>query len=85
MLCADQDVDNYAAVLVRKDTAGFEIDERMNGLLYGSAIRTDGSCVLVSKTGAVQKNKRNLKCDDMYFCTDKDGRVTYAGFEKQAK
>jgi len=85
VLCADQDVDDYAAVLVKKDAAGLEIDERMNELLYGSAIRTDGSCVLVRKSGAVQKNKKNLKCDDMYFCTDKDGRVTYAGFEKQAK
>lgn len=82
VLCADKDEGDYAAVLVKKDTAGYELDEHMTGMLYGSAIWTDGSCVLVSKTGAVQKNKKNLKSDDLYFCTDKDGRVTYVSYEK---
>lgn len=82
VLCADQDEANYAAVPVKAGTAGYELNDRINGLLYGNAIRTDGSCVLVSKSGAVQKNKKNLKSDDLYFCTDKDGRVTYAGYEK---
>lgn len=82
VLCADPDEGAYAAVLVKKDTEGLELDDNINGMLYGRAIRTDGSCVLVNKSGTIQKNKKNLKCDDMYFCTDKDGRVTYAGYEK---
>ena len=82
VLCADRDEGSYAAVLVKKGATGYELDENINGMLYGSAIRTDGSCVLVSKTGSIQKNKKNMKSDDLYFCTDKDGRVTYVGYEK---
>ncbi len=82
VLCADRDEGSYAAVLVKKGATGYELDENINGMLYGSAIRTDGSCILVSKTGSIQKNKKNMKSDDLYFCTDKDGRVTYVGYEK---
>lgn len=82
VLCADKDEANYAAVPVKAGTAGYELDSKINGLLYGNAIRADGSCILVNKSGSVQKNKKNLKNDDLYFCTDKDGRVTYTGYEK---
>ena len=82
VLCADQDEGNYAAVPVKAGTVGYELGDRIDGLLYGNAIRADGSCVLVNRSGSVQKNKKNLKSDDLYFCTDKDGRVTYVGYDK---
>lgn len=82
VLCADKDEANYAAVPVKAGTADYEMNDKINGLLYGNAIRADGNYVLVNKSGSVQKNKKNLKCDDLYFCTDKDGRVTYTGYEK---
>lgn len=83
VLCADGESGKYAGVLVKTGTAGYELDPEISGMLYGRNIRTDGSCVLVNKSGTIQKNKTNLKDDDLYFCTDKDGRVTYVGYDKR--
>ena len=83
VLCADGESGKYAGVLVKTGTDGYELDPEISGMLYGRNIRTDGSCVLVNKSGTIQKNKTNLKDDDLYFCTDKDGRVTYVGYDKR--
>lgn len=82
VLCANDDDGGVAGVLVRTDTDDLVLDGRINGLIYGTDIYTDGSCVLVNKSGAIQKNKKNMKSDDLYFCTDSQGRVTYVGYEK---
>lgn len=43
----------------------------------------EGNDYLVNTSGKIQKNKKNVKdADDMYFCTDAEGIVTYTGSEK---
>ncbi len=44
----------------------------------------DGKEYLIDENGRIQKNKKNVKdADGYYYCTDKDGIVTYQGSEKQ--
>lgn len=44
-----------------------------------------GESYLVNSSGAIQKNKKNIKDnDDNYYCTDSKGIVTYRGSEKQS-
>lgn len=48
------------------------------------AIEYDGSEYLVSTSGKIMKNKKNIKdADDNYYCTDSKGIITYKGDEKQ--
>lgn len=48
----------------------------------GTEMTSEGG-YLVNTSGKIQKNKKNVKDkDDMYYCTDKDGIVTYIGSEK---
>lgn len=42
-----------------------------------------GTAYLINTSGKIQKNKKNAKDkDDMYYCTNSDGVVTYMGSEK---
>lgn len=44
----------------------------------------DGKEYLVNTSGKIMKNKKNLKDgNDVYYCTDKSGVITYSGTEKQ--
>lgn len=53
-----------------------------SGIKYGT-ITYDGKEYLVSQSGKIQKNKKNLKDGDgVYYSSDKDGIVTHIG-EKQ--
>lgn len=46
----------------------------------------DGKVYLISTSGKIMKNKTNIKdADDTYYCTDKDGVITYTGDEKYEK
>ena len=41
---------------------------------------------LISTSGKIMKNRTNIKdADDTYYCTDKDGVITYTGDEKYEK
>lgn len=43
-----------------------------------------GSTYLIGTSGKLAKNKKNVKDgDDKYYSTDKDGIVTYEGYDKQ--
>lgn len=43
----------------------------------------EGNRYLVNTSGKIQKNKKNVRdADDMYYCTDAEGIVTYKGSEK---
>lgn len=45
-----------------------------------------GDVYLVNTTGKIQKSKTNAKdADGTYYCTDKDGIITYQGGEKYSK
>lgn len=47
-------------------------------------IEYDGKEYLVSTSGKIMKNKTNIKdADDTYYCTDKNGVITYQGAEKK--
>lgn len=47
-------------------------------------IEYNGETYLVSTSGKIMKNKKNIKdSDDTYYCTDKDGIITYEGGEKK--
>ena len=49
----------------------------------GEETSTIGEGYLINTSGKIQKNKKNVKDkDDMYYCTDSDGIVTYIGSEK---
>ena len=38
---------------------------------------------VVNTSGTIMKNKKNLKnLDDMYYCTDKDGKLIHKGYDK---
>lgn len=51
--------------------------------LDGTETETVGTAYLINTSGKVQKNKTNVKDkDDMYYCTNSDGVVTYVGAEK---
>lgn len=44
----------------------------------------DGKTYLIGSNGKLAKNKKNIKDgDDVYYTTDKNGIVTYEGYEKQ--
>lgn len=48
------------------------------------AIEYKGKNYLVSTSGKVMKNKKNVKdADDTYYCTDKNGIITYQGTDKK--
>ena len=41
---------------------------------------------LINTSGKIMKSKTNIKDgDDKYYCTDKDGRITYAEYDKNTK
>lgn len=43
----------------------------------------NGNDYLINTSGKIMKNKTNVKdADDVYYCTDKDGVITYSGYEK---
>ena len=45
-----------------------------------------GEEYLINTSGKIMKNKKNIKdADDVYYCTDKKGIITYTGDEKQEK
>lgn len=45
-----------------------------------------GEEYLINTSGKIMKNKKNIKdADDVYYCTDKKGIITYMGDEKQEK
>ena len=46
----------------------------------------DGKSYLISTTGKIVKNKKNVRdADDVYYCTDSKGVITYSGDEKWEK
>ena len=46
----------------------------------------EGKEYLISTTGKIMKKKTNIKdADDVYYCTDRDGVITYSGDEKYEK
>lgn len=50
------------------------------------AITYEGEEYLVNTSGKIQKKKTNVKdADDMYYCTDSQGVITYKGSEKWEK
>lgn len=56
-----------------------------NDMRY-AVIEHQGKDYLVNTSGKVQKNKTNLRdADGTYYCTDKDGVVTYTGGDKKTK
>lgn len=81
ILCADDEKGAYAGIPAIKNST-YELSDSFTGLYYGTAIPTDGSCILVNKNGVIQKNKKNAKADDLYYCTDSNGFATYVGEEK---
>lgn len=46
----------------------------------------DGKSYLISTTGKIVKNKKNVRdADNVYYCTDSKGVITYSGDEKWEK
>lgn len=43
----------------------------------------NGNDYLINTSGKIMKNKTNVKdADDVYYCTDEDGIITYSGYDK---
>lgn len=83
VLKADTDESNYAAVLADYDEGGGSYELQSSRVYYGASIAEDKSMVLINSAGTVMKSKTNVKdSNDMYYCTDAYGRVTYVGSEK---
>ena len=81
VLKADNEESNLAGVQVdsanRKKLVGRNVE------YYGTANIADGNHVLVNAAGAVQEKKTNVKdSNDVYYLTDKDGVILYAGDKK---
>ena len=50
------------------------------------AVTYKGQQYLVNTSGKIMKNAKNTRdADDMYYCTDKKGVITYKGAEKYKK
>lgn len=85
VLKADTGEDTYAGVKATGTKNAWDVADDFTDLVYGTSISTDGSYVLINSAGTVQTNKKNVKSsNDLYFCTDADGYVTYVGSEKMA-
>lgn len=84
VLKADSDDGKYAGV---KTNGAYDDFTLFDGLTYGSAIDANANVYLIGTTGALQKNKTNLKDSnlDYYYFTDKNGQVIYASDKKLEK
>lgn len=70
--------DNAIYVMGRKLKA--EKDSKYEAVTY------QDEQYLVNTSGKIMKNAKNLKdADDVYYCTDKKGVITYRGTEKHKK
>ena len=90
LLAANNDDSNYGFVktgttvrdLASTNTVVEYFDDVVRGLGV-TDITTPTNYVLVNSSGTVQKNKGNLKdMNDVYYVTDKDGKVIYASYKK---
>ena len=86
VLAADNDTSNYG--YVKYDTNVNKLDSTVDLVDYYEDTVPGGnnapaSSVLVNANGTVQKGKFNLKdINDVYYVTDKQGRVEYASYKK---
>ena len=83
VLAADNDTSNYAYVSVNSSNVK-ELASGNDILSYWDGnITSLQDKVLVNTNGVVQRSKVNLKdSNDIYYTTDKDGRVEYASEKK---
>ncbi|MGN8817738.1 hypothetical protein ACTNEN_05305 [Oribacterium sp. HCP28S3_H8] len=81
VLKADSDTSNYGVV---EDADGKHDSTGNTVLYYGDDLDAtkikNGDYVLINTAGTIQKNAKNKKdSNDVYYYTNKDGVVTYAG------
>ena len=83
ILAADNDTSNYGYIAVNSANIK-ELASPSTVVMYSSAaMDAVGDNVLVNSAGTVQKGKFNLKdSNDMYFVTDKEGKVIYNDYKK---
>ena len=83
VLAADNDTSNYGYIAV-KPLAKSELLNNTTVVEYSDGNGTpSGTNVLVNAAGTVQKGKFNLRdANDVYYVTDKDGVIVYAGSKK---
>lgn len=74
------DESNYMGVMINNDDPKKATD--VTGVAFGEATK---GYVLVNKAGTIMTKKTNIKDEnDVYYCTDENGIVTYVGLEKRA-
>ena len=84
VLKANNDDSNYGGIEVQAANAK-KLDAGSTGVNYFISYPTGTLVgqVLVNTAGSVQANKTNLKdSNDVYYLTDKDGKILYNGYEK---
>ena len=87
VLAADNDTSNYGYIKVNPSndkellTTTTVVDYATTTAGFNDAV--NNYSVLVNSVGTVQKDKRNLlDANDVYYVTNKEGRILYAGYEK---